>query len=290
MAEYVYEPFADTEEYRDVNTTIVKEWIQMMVDAGARHIDRLVDLATGVGTMVEIFLDNLPSDWKQPTVTCVDKSPEALEQTRKRLGDRVERLELIESPIEDLDLPENSADVAMWGNGIHYLTQESQEKALLRVRRVLTPNGWLLFNSAFYADSRPEETLPFYRAQISNAVRKLRSLGVGRQDKTGRPQAGTFPDQAHYQWLLQQAGFGVEEMKKVVARLYKSAWENISGFSQYAAGALHGYQTDIAAKVLREAVEPSLEQHGFRDEQNRLYIPRNWLAAAARPRDKQSPA
>lgn len=282
MSEYVYEPFADSAEYRAVNQEIIRRWIKMVSDAGTRQIDRLLDLATGVGTMVDVFLENLPKGWRQPKVCCVDLSDEALEQSRRRLENKVEHLELIQSPIEELELPENSVDVAMWGNGIHYLDEEAQKKALLQIRQVLKPGGWFFFNSAFYADSRPADTLSFYRAQIAKAVRKLKSLGIKRDAKEGRVEASNFLDQAYYQNLLKQTGFAVEEMKKVAARLYKSAWESISGFSQYAAGALHGYPVDVAAEVLSEAVGPSLEEHGVRDEEGRLYIPRNWLSAAAR--------
>jgi SAM-dependent methyltransferase len=169
----------------------------------------------------------------------------------------------------------------MWGNGIHYLDEESQQKAILNLRRILKPGGWFLFNSAFCAESRPEETLPFYKAQIANAVRQLRSLGADRDKSMPKPDAASFLDKTYYQNMLQQAGFRVQEMKDLAARLYKTAWEHISGFSQYAAGALHGYRADIAAKALREAVGPSLEEHGQRDEQNRLYIQRNWVATIA---------
>jgi len=281
MAEFIYEPFADTEEYRRVNETIIQQWIHTIVEAGTKQIGRVLDLATGVGTMVQIFLDNLPDGWKQPAITCVDQSHEALEIAGERLRPRVASLELVQSSIEDMDVPENSVDLAMWGNGIHYLDEETQERALRNVRRALKPGGWFFFNSAFSAESRPPESMPFYRAQIANAVRTLRELGAKR-DKQERPNASTFQDRDHYQLLLQRVGFAVRDLHKVAARLYKSAWENISGFSQYAAGALHGYRPDIAAKALREAVGPSLEQHGLRDENGNLYIPRDWLSAAAR--------
>jgi hypothetical protein len=180
-----------------------------------------------------------------------------------------------------MKLEENSVDVAMWGNGIHYLGPEAQEQALATVRHALKPGGWFFFNSAFTAESRPPESLPFYKAQIANAVRRLKELGATREKKE-RPNAGVFQDRGYYQRLLQNVGFAVQDLRKEAARLYKSAWENISGFSQYAAGALHGYQPEVAAKALREAVSPSLEKYGVRDTNNRLYIPRDWLAAAAR--------
>ncbi|MCH7705592.1 MAG: hypothetical protein IIB33_00925 [Chloroflexi bacterium] len=62
--EFVFEPFASTTEYRTVNTTIVRDWIDTMVQMGSRGVERLLDIATGVGTMVQLFLDNLPKQWK----------------------------------------------------------------------------------------------------------------------------------------------------------------------------------------------------------------------------------
>ena len=279
---YVYEPFAETDEYKQINARIIRQWVDTLVESGTRRIERVLDIATGVGTMVQLFLEHLPASWAQPRVTCVDQSEEALEKTRERLGPRVEHLELIQSPVEELELEEGSVDVALWGNGIHYLSKEAQQEALRNVRRSMKSGGWLFFNSAFYEGSRPEDTLPFYKSQIANAVRDLRSRGIQREKKEGRPAASSFLPLSHYQTMLQNAGFQVQEMKRMATRLYQSAWEKISGFSQYAAGALHGYRPDLAAEALRKAVEPSIRQHGYRDANGKLYVPRNWLSAMAR--------
>lgn len=281
LEQYVYEPFAETEEYREVNERSVRMWIDSMIENGATGIQRLVDLASGVGTMVQLFLDNLPAGWKQPEVVCVDMSASALAQTRERLQPRVENLRLVNSTVEELDMGEERADVAMWGNGIHYLSEESQKQTVYNLRNILKPGGWFLFNSAFCAESRPPETFPFYKAQIAKAVRYMRSLGLDRDKNMPKPQAASFRDQSYYQNLLQQAGFRVQDIKNLAARLYRTAWEGISGFSQYAAGALHGYRADVAAKALRDAVAQSLEEHGSRDENDNLYIQRNWVAMIA---------
>ncbi len=281
-SEYVYEPFADTEEYQAVNQAIVRRWVEVMVENGTQKVDRLIDVATGVATMTKLFVRNLPKGWSPPSVVCVDQSQEALEQAEKRLQGVVPSVELVHAPIEELQLSENTADVAMWGNGIHYLDSEQQRRAVENIRRLLRPGGWFCFNSAFLEESRPPETLSFYRAQVAKAVRALRSLGIKRDKRTDPVAASTFQPQEHYEKLLQQAGFSVQEMKRIAARLYQTAWEHISGFSQYAAGALHGYRPDVAAKAMRDAVESSLEEYGLRDENGKLYIPRYWLEAIAR--------
>ncbi len=283
QTQYIFEPFAETAEYRAVNGEIVRRWVEIMRQKGAREIGHLLDIATGVGTMVQLFLSHLPRDWKQPSVICLDKSPEALEQVKVQLDSTLGgRLQLLHSSAEKIDLPENSLDVAVWGNGIHYLDAKTQEEALHSIKRVLRPGGWFFFNSAFYAESRAPETLRFYRAQVRKAVRYLRALGVERERKESRPKASNFLPVSHYENLLEKVGFKVEEVKEVGARMYRTAWEHISNFQQYAAGALHGYRAEAAAEAMREAVALALEEHGQRDEQGNPFIPRNWLAVSAR--------
>lgn len=280
--EFLFEPFAETAEYRTVNGTIIRAWIESMVGKGTKEVGRLLDIATGVGTMVQLFLENLPKQWKQPAVLCLDQSEEALRLAKASLETKVENLELVLSRAEDLKLPANSVDVAIWGNGIHYLAFEDQEKALRAIKKALKKGGWLCFNTAFYAESRPPETLPFYRAQIKHAVEYLHVRGFGRDRSEARPVASAFLPKVHYEELLTRVGFKIEEVREVAIRVKKVAWEHISSFQHYAAGALHGYRADIAAEAMRKSVLPALEEHGSRDEHGDLSIPRNWLAISAR--------
>jgi ubiquinone/menaquinone biosynthesis C-methylase UbiE len=279
---YVYEPFAQTEEYLKVNLEIVREWIEMIKLHAGRPVRTVIDVACGVGTMAQLFLQNLPVEWPRPTVTLVDMSHAAIDQATQRVKPQVPALDSICGPIQSVTLPDQAYDVVLWGNGIHYLTAEEQVEALGRLRSAIRPGGWLLFNSAFTEESRPAETLPFYRAQIAKAVRYLQSIGVRRERNDARPSSSSFLPADHYTRILQQVGFSVQEVHSVAARLYQSAWEHISGFAQYAAGALHGYGEEIAAQAMRMAVAPAIEQYGVRDHENRPYVQRNWLAAAAR--------
>ncbi len=282
QSDYDYEPFAATEEYRAVNQAIVRRWVEALVQSGTKPTRRVLDLATGTGTMVKLFLDYLPGEWAQPDIICLDMNEEALVQVRENLGSKVKNLRLLHSTVEDMDLPQNSVDVVIWGNGIHYLNEDAQQNALRNIRRTLRNDGWFFFNSAFCFESRPPETIPFYRTQIRKAVGYLRTKGIMREEKDSRPAAGNFLPESHYQGLLQRLGFSVEEMKDVEVRVHKTALEHISGFTQYAAGALHGYRPDAAAEAMRETVAPALEEHGVRDENNELYIPRNWMEVIAR--------
>jgi ubiquinone/menaquinone biosynthesis C-methylase UbiE len=278
---YVYEPFADTEEYQNINRRIVREWIDALVAAGYRGINSLLDLGSGVGTMVQLFLENLPRGWSQPDVVCVDMSGEALEQARRRLAPRVSHLEVIASPVEELELT-RTFDIAMWGNGIHYLNESNLTLAMRKIRGALSEGGWFFFNSAFTEESRPPETMPFYRAQVGKAIRYLKSIGARREKQESAPQSSRFLPVAHYEAALRDVGFAVQAMRSSVIGLYQTAWEHISGFAQYAAGALHGYRGDVAAEAMKQAVGPAIEEYGQRDEQNRPFVPRGWVSGIAR--------
>ncbi|MBI2644540.1 MAG: class I SAM-dependent methyltransferase [Candidatus Wildermuthbacteria bacterium] len=281
-ASYHYEPFADTAEYRDVNAAAVRRWLEVMRDNGIGRIERLLDLATGVGTMAKLFIDYLPAHSRQPTVICVDKSEEALEQAKVRLAPVVADLNMIHAAVEEMDLPDESVDVAVWGNGIHYLSAEDQEKALRRIKRVLRPEGWFCVNTAFHAEGRPSETVPFYRAQVKKAVEHLRSRGINRQDRSKRPEASNYFSQAQYEELIRAAGLRIENAHEFSIRVRVHALRCISGFVQYASGALHGYTPEAAVEAMQNAVEPALQEYGQRDEQNKPYVTRNWLAIIAR--------
>ncbi len=281
-----FEPFAETVEYLSVNSRIVRQWLATMKRAGTRQVERLLDLATGVGTMVQLFVEGLPRGWQQPLITCVDRSVEALQLAHERLAPRLARpLECLCSAVEHMAVPARWADVILFGNAIHNLDREGQQQVLERVRPALKPGGWFLFNTAFYQEARPGWTLPFYQKKVRLALQKLRELGVSREKQSRRPSAAEFLPRDHYESLVTAHGFELVRVTEVQARLGQQAWELISGYRDYAAGALHGFPPDSAAAALRAAVGPALAEHGRRDDQGMLYIPRNWLAIAARARD-----
>jgi ubiquinone/menaquinone biosynthesis C-methylase UbiE len=232
--------------------------------------------------MTELLLEAIPGGDLPEEVVCVDMNAQALQEAERNLKGRVRNLRLVHATLQELSLDVESVDAAIWGNGIHYLSAEEQEAACRNVRRTVKRNGWFFLNSAFYEEARPADTMGFYRSQIALAVRNLRSLGISRDRNQLHPDSANFLPLSHYERLLVLAGFEVEAMEQVEARLYRSALEKISGFSQYAAGALHGYPPEAAAVAMREAVAGSLEEYGERDEHNEPYIARYWLSAIAR--------
>lgn len=280
--EYGYETFAETDEYLKVNGTIVRRWVTRVRDAGGDNLGHVLDLATGVGTMVQLLLDVLPSGERPQKIICVDMSAEALRQAEQALKGFVGELRFVRASLQDLRLESDSVDAAIWGNGIHYLNPDEQAAACRNVRRTVRKHGWFFLNSAFYEEARPANTLAFYRSQIAEAVRYLRSRGISRDRSRPHPDSANYLPHAYYRRLLEQSGFEVEAVEQIEARLYRSAVEKISGFPQYATGALHGYPSDAAVEALTQAVSPSLAAYGLRDERNEPYIPRYWLSLTAR--------
>ena len=280
--QYNYEPFADTEEYKKVNTDCINSWIEIMKRKGVSGIEALLDVATGAGTMVQIVFDNLPDSWKTAAVMCLDQSSEALKLAQSRLEKTVDRLKMVHSSIETMTIPDNSVDIAVWGNGIHYLSEDDQLDSIKRIRKALKPGGLLFFNTAFYEEARPPDTLPFYRTQVKNAVQYLKERGV-RRDKSdlSATEASKFLPKSYYEELVEKAGFKLVEASEFTLEMHREAWEYISAFQQYAAGALRGYPIDEAIEAMRGSVEPALEQHGRPDSDGELFIPRKWLAISA---------
>jgi ubiquinone/menaquinone biosynthesis C-methylase UbiE len=279
--EYNYEPFADTEEYKKVNTDCIHSWVEIMRRKGVSGIEALLDVATGAGTMVQIVFDNLPDSWKTAAVMCLDQSSEALKLAHSRLEKTVDRLKMVHSSIEDMTIPDQSVDIAVWGNGIHYLSEHDQLDSIKRIKRALKPGGLLFFNTAFYEEARPTDTLPFYRTQVKNAVHYLRERGVKRQKSDVKTEAAKFLPKSYYEELVEKAGFKLVEASEFTLEMHREAWEYISAFQQYAAGALRGYPINEAIEAMRGSVEPALEQHGRPDRDGELFIPRKWLAISA---------
>jgi SAM-dependent methyltransferase len=277
---YDFQAFANTDEYRSVNDTIVRDWVANIDGGSGQKVGSLLDIATGAGTMLKLLLKHLPD--RPPKLICIDEDADALARVKRDVAPRFPDATFLRSSVEELDLPTDSVQVAVWGNGIHYLRADAQERALLGIRNALTQGGWLLFNTAFYAESRPPETLSFYRGQVRSALRQLSAFGIRRETREARPPASVYRSITHYEQLLARTGFKLQAKKQVAVRIYQTAMEHISSFYQYAAGALHGYRAETAADALRDAVGPNIEKHGQRDEQDRPYILRNWLAISAR--------
>lgn len=278
---YIYEPFAETEEYKKVNGEIITEWVNLMIDCGIKRVDKIIDIATGVGTMVQMFVSKLPEQFKYSEIVCLDQSAEALRRAAERLENTASAISLINTKIQDAQIEKQSVDVVIWGNGIHYLTKEEQKDSLMNIKKGMKEGGWLFFNTAFYEGSRPQDTLSFYRTQVKTAVQSLRKRGIRREKEHKKAEAANFHSRNYYEDLVSSAGFKLVEASEYAANLSKEAWEYISSFQQYAAGALGGYPVEEASIAMRDAVGPAIVEHG-REESGTFFVTRNWLSVCAR--------
>ncbi len=279
---YIYEPFAETLEYKKVNGEIIGEWINIMIDRGIERVDRILDIATGVGTMIQLFVASLPEQFKYSEVVCLDQSAEALKRAAEKLENIVPKMSFVETKVQNAEIQNDSIDVVIWGNGIHYLTQEEQIESLRSIKKGMKKGAWLFFNTAFYEGSRPQDTLSFYRTQVKNAVKDLRNRGISREKEHKKAEAANFHPRDYYEDLVGSTGFNLVEAKEYAANLSKEAWEYISSFQQYAAGALGGYPVEEAALAMKNAVAPAIEEHGSMDENGNFFVTRNWLSICAR--------
>lgn len=279
---YIYEPFAETQEYKKVNGEIIGEWVNLMIDRGIERVDKIMDIATGVGTMVQIFVSKLPEHFKYSEIVCLDQSSEALRRAAEKLENTVSKMSFVKAKVQDAAIEKNSIDLVIWGNGIHYLTKDEQSESLANIRKGMKEGGWLFFNTAFYEGSRPQETLSFYRTQVKNAVKDLHRRGIKREKTHTKAEAANFHPREYYEKLVLNAGFSLVDAKEYAAHLSKEAWEYISSFQQYASGALGGYPAEEASIAMKDAVAPAISDHGSVSEDGTFFVTRNWLSVCAR--------
>ena len=102
-----------------------------------------------------------------------------------------------------------------------------------------------------------------------------------RERTDSRTEAAKFLPRSYYENLVTDAGFKLVEAKEFAVDMHKEAWEYISAFQQYAAGALRGYPISEAVDAMRESVGPAIEIHGDLDKDGKPYITRKWLAISA---------
>jgi len=104
---------------------------------GDRKVGRLVDLGTGIGTMLRLLAG------KADHVIGIDRSPEMLRYARARLGEAgIANAELRQGDIYGLDLPSASADTVVLHQVLHYAQHPAAFVA--EAARLLAPEGQLL--------------------------------------------------------------------------------------------------------------------------------------------------
>ncbi len=98
---------------------------------------RFADLGIGDGMLTLMLAENAS------LVTAVDISPEMLTQLQARARSKgLDNIELIESDIEDLPLPDESHDVVVASQALHHAATPA--RCLSEAHRILIPGGRLL--------------------------------------------------------------------------------------------------------------------------------------------------
>ncbi len=180
---------------------------------------RVLDAGCGSGMYCELLLD------RGARVTGVDESARMLEHARTRLAGR--EVDLRQADLRDpLPFADGSFDGVVSALTLHYIPDWST--ALTEFRRVLTPDGWLLFSThhpgsdvAHYKPDRYLEVeaqedvikwaglVRFYRRPMSRIVNDLVEAGfaIERMEEPEPTEAFRELKPERYESILRQPEF-----------------------------------------------------------------------------------
>ena len=104
---------------------------------------KVIDVGGGRSTLVDDLLNR-----GYRNLTVLDISQSAIDQTRERLGERVDSVTCITRDITNATLPENEFDIWHDRAVFHFLTaEEDRRKYIEQVRRSLTKGGHIIVAS-----------------------------------------------------------------------------------------------------------------------------------------------
>lgn len=125
--------------------------LQFIEAAGLARDASILDVGGGASTLVDDLLDRGNSN-----VSVLDLSAEALETSRKRLGERASRVRWIQGDILGASLPEHACDFWHDRAVFHFLTSPAdREKYVALARRSLKPGGHIVI--ATFGPQGPEK-------------------------------------------------------------------------------------------------------------------------------------
>ncbi|GBD31727.1 Ubiquinone/menaquinone biosynthesis C-methyltransferase UbiE [bacterium HR33] len=233
----------------------------------------MVDLACGTGTVSELIAERIEGSCLSRMVG-VDLSAEALCEAGRRLKRFTNQaIQLVQARVEELsDLVRQQVDAVFLCNAIHYL--QNKREVLAAAYRVLRTGGRFAFNTTFFEGAQPPETLAFYRRWMLKALRTLKER-YGESPNRDKVEARQQLTPEEYRALLQEAGFEIVSQELLPVVIPEEGWLAISGFADFASGALPGISLDRAVETLRSALRQTfaeLKLDGVR---------RNWLSVVA---------
>ncbi len=275
-----YEPFAKEPEYIEANRAFVR---YMALDG----VDRLLDLACGIGTMSELLYERRPG----LDIVGLDLSREslaiALDSFRSALqASPAHRppLLFVQGSADQLPFPAAQFEAVVMGNSIHMLADA--DRLLAEIRRVLRPGGFLAFNSSFYAGTMPAGTEKFHHEWVKQAVSHLvrRDLELRKAGGPGIPRKrGTVPGAFSHKWpspdewreRLERHGFRISSLQERQVDMTRRNFECIGAYGGFAKVVLSGFPVEEASAALQATAGPALAESGLGT------VPRLWLEVIA---------
>lgn len=272
-----YEPFSREPEYIDLNRAFIR-------GLGLQPGARVLDLACGTGTLIEILLQELRGE---ASVVGVDLSRRSLMLAREDLGaachgsdGRPARVVLIEATADRPPVEDGAFDAVLMGNAIHCFPD--LELLFSEVRRVLRPGGLFAFNSSFYAGTFVPGTEVFYDEWLKESVRWLKRRDA-EERRAGRPgiprKRGTVGAAFSRRWLnadeyaerLARHGLRARRLERRTVVMSRRAFETVGAYEGMAAVLLSGYPVALACEALTRSVGAGLHAAGLTE------VPRYWL-------------
>ena len=262
-----YEPFAELPIARE----IVRHF---MAGSGIKPDDTVLDIGCGTGDSAGAILEMLKTSggW-EGRIVAIDPDPVSLAIARERLtGCPVEFHQCTAQGLDQLGFAEETFDVSVWSNGIHYVNSPDLLAQALRNIRFLTKNGFVAWSS-FVREAYVGKTIRFSGLWVGKACELLGVNPKERVKSENLQERGA----AEYVAALNAAGFSRIEQRLKTFDLPPEVYESISRFSDYAENAFPAIPArpdltlPIRSRALFSAVRMIYERLGVET------LPRNWL-------------
>lgn len=267
--DYTFEAFSRYDFYRRVNENLVDTTLQVR-EAAQVPIRRALDLACGTGAVTQLLVERLRQLRQPVEVIAVDPSESALEKARRLVGNAAR---FARGTAQAFSNVASGVDVVLFCNAIHLLPDK--DHVIGEVHTALNLEGVLGFNTSFYEGCYVPGTEKFYKLWMLRSLQLLKKETGLRPDRS-KVQAMRWLTPEEYRELLERHDFKVESMEAQQALMTCESWQDISHYSEFAAGALPGVPLDVAIPILQRSVAQAYDELGI-DE-----LPRNWLQVVAR--------
>lgn len=268
--DYTFEAFARHDFYRTVNEHLVDATLQIRERLSHLPIHRALDLACGTGAVTKLLSDRLRSMREPVEIVGVDPSETALEKARRFVGNTAE---FVRGTAQAFSNIVSGVDLILFCNAIHLLPDK--EPVIAEARQALNAGGVLGFNTSFYEGCYTPGTERFYKLWMLRSLQLLKQEAGMKPDRT-KVDAMRWLTPEEYRDMLERNGFEVAQMTAEQAMMSCQSWQDISGYSAFAEGALPGVPLDTAISVLKRSVAQTYDELGITE------LPRNWLQVVAR--------